>query len=80
MKTTKPFTRLGFTLEVSAVEVGLTLNTWPERLMTVGALPASELTSNVPVTRLPRTVGANSTPRLQSAAMASTVPALQVVL
>ena len=48
VKVTLSFRMLGFSLDVSATEVGLTLRTSPETEMMLGELPALELTVTEP--------------------------------
>src|SRR5580704_3625206 len=62
VKITGEPSRLGLLLEVRVMDVGSTVRTWPERLMTFGLLPALLGCVTEPRTGLPITVGANSTP------------------
>src|ERR1019366_6878292 len=57
-------TTLRLALEVSTTAVGLTLRTWPDRLMIAGPPPATGVRVTDPMTLAPMTFGANSTPRL----------------
>ncbi len=73
-------TRLGFILETSASVVGVMSSTVPERLMTGGVDPATELTVMDPRTGLPVTFGANDAPMLQVLAEGTSALAVQVVI
>ena len=55
----------GFTLDVSVARVGWTESTCPDRSITLGLFAAFDTADSEPVTNVPVTVGANSTPSAQ---------------
>ena len=55
----------GFALGVKLICVGCTSSTCPDRLIVAGLFAAFDTSEIEPVTRVPITVGANSTPSAQ---------------